>query len=158
MTEPGFQVAPVTESDMNIVRDIFDRMARNIVNAAGVTSDLQQVRDELEALRAECQRRRERERELDEMVASVRNQRDDALMRAETAERRVNELQVNRDLDNSDTDRLRRDLEDAQARIVVITRERDDAYYANISLDDKLKVARTWIEDAARLFANPPSL
>ena len=65
--------------DMGAVRSIFDRAANAIVEASRLSKEVAALRSEFDTLKWDMEYLRARNRELDEMLAQTRAQRDEAL-------------------------------------------------------------------------------
>lgn len=146
--EQAIQVSPVTESEMEQARNIFQRMVDNVVGASQVVNGL---RTDTEFLRT-------RNRELDEMVQEVRRQRDVAYAELEASKLRVKELEGSLSYDNVTVEGLRKDCDSLNEQLITSKRQADDMAYANMELSDKLKAAKEWIEGVSRCFQSPPVL
>ena len=135
----GSQTAPaVTESDMNFVRSIFERMANSVVEASRAAPELANLRSEVEAFRKDVQEMRTKNTYLDEELTRARQERDEAKAEAgrlndslAEARQTCDRLDYNLRSDNETIGRLQSDLNQAR-------KDRDDAQMKCLELEDKL--------------------
>lgn len=136
----GSQVASnVNEQEINMVREIFEKMANSLVGLSSAAKDIAEMREQLAGLKQDIEHTQARNRELDEMVAHVRRERDEAI--ASRAEAWEHAEKLNHSIDglNAEATRLRNDLESTTTQLVEARRDRDDASFKNMELEEKLK-------------------
>jgi chromosome segregation ATPase len=63
---------------MSMVRQVFERASNAIVEASKLAKELEQIRQEVEQIKRDLDYMRARNKELDEMLATTRQQRDEA--------------------------------------------------------------------------------
>lgn len=136
----GTQVTPnVEQKEINMVRDVFERMANAIVGMSEASATIASIKAELESLKAEIEATRARNRELDDMVAHVRRERDEAIRERDETMQRLNSSTEGWEMSIREVQGLRSDLEAVQADLVVARRDRDDHGMKVLELEDKLK-------------------
>lgn len=144
----GFQVAPkVNEQEINMVRDVFERMAQAVVGISGATQEIASIREELASLKRDIETTQARNRELDEMVTHVRRERDEAVR--ERDEARLGEARSSDSVRmlEDEISRVRNDLETAQADLLTIRRERDDMGFRQLELDENIAKIASNLEE-----------
>lgn len=136
----GSQVAPnVNEQEINMVREIFEKMANSLVGLSSAAKDIAEMREQLEGLKQDIERTQGRNRELDEMVAHVRRERDEAVREVTVARDALTEATKQLEGVNSENSMLRRDIEILNSDLITAKRDRDDASFKNMELEEKLK-------------------
>lgn len=118
-TQGETPVSPVTNQEIDTMRNLLNKFADTLVNASTIAQQFEGLKRDMEALR-------ERNRELDDMVAHVRQERDSAVQSRDEARRQQDQLlRVVDDREATIAD-LRASLEQAQSDNVTLRRERDD--------------------------------
>lgn len=150
------QVSPVSEQEINMVHDIFRRLADTVVNASKASGDIVAIRGELESLKLDIEYLRNRNRELDAEVVEVRRQRDEAIRERDEIKDAHSQEARNSEHWISENNRLRRDLEQSQSDLVQARRDRDDYGLEAMDLRDKVAKFREWSDNLTKLLANVP--
>lgn len=158
-----------TEEDMNKVRQIFDRGINAIVDASRLASQVQELSNQLDGLRADLDKVRQQNAWLDEQLLRVRQERDkanadatQARMDFEDASRANGSLKASLEQAASALDSLYQQIAD-------LTRERDDAQLRVMELEDQVSKLKGKIEKFLALadeidppeepnLANPPAI
>lgn len=73
--------APITQEEpegMSMVRSVFERASNAIVEASRLSKEIAEIRTQLDAIKREVEEVQRRNRELDEMLTTTRQQRDEA--------------------------------------------------------------------------------
>lgn len=139
MTETtAIPVSPVSEGDMNYVRQVFEKMANAIVSSTELVSNVQALSDKCTSLEQRFEDLRTKNIELDDILTSVRKARDEALAE-------VSRLQIERqdyanivDVSNS----LRQQLAALTSDLVNTRHDRDEAILeAEIAKEELTKVS-----------------
>lgn len=88
-------ISPVpSEEDMNNVRSIFEQGLNSIIGIAQISKDVEALRNELVSLKSEIEYVRTRNRELDQALADVRSQRDQAMRERDEAKSAVSSAKL----------------------------------------------------------------
>lgn len=144
----GTQVTPnVEQKEINMVRDVFERMANAIVGMSEASATIASIKAELESLKAEIEATRARNRELDDMVAHVRRERDEAIRERDEQKRRADDILRNNENTYAELQVVRSDLTNAHEELVIVKRDRDDHGMKVLELEDKLKAAEADLEN-----------
>jgi hypothetical protein len=135
----------VTQEDIGMFQDMFSKLSNILVKASDLGAKIPELESQLSALSAESESVRKRNMELDEQLATVRGQRDEA----QTA---VNQLKVDYSEKQQDYLAMTNDLifykstVDADAIVINdLKKERDDYGMKNLDLADKLDAANAVI-------------
>lgn len=144
----------VTESEMNAVQSVFQRMATTIVEASKLSSDVNELRNTVEAMKRDLESQRNNNAWLDSQLAETRRAKDEAV-----TELLDTKDQLRQTLDNYD--RVSRDFQ-ATGEIIrrheqetqQLRRERDDAQMRNMELEDKLKASEDRWNKLAEAFGS----
>ena len=157
----GFQVAPITEDDMSRVNDILRRAADAIVGMSQLKADVDMLRQTVSGLQADTDRLRTQNANLDEALAHVRAERDQARADHTTASARANDAEVARDSLRNQVNDLGFELSSIKDELAQTIRERDEYGLQCLNLEDTNKVLQAKldkIEAAHRLvFGAEPS-
>lgn len=129
---------PTSEADMNAIRRMFEAAANTIVEASSLRRTVAELQTAVDALKADVEATRAHNRELDEMLAQTRAQRDEARTEASKLAAEVISL-------TNERDGLNHKVEEFQA---TIERERGD--YAKLT-DDKAQIESWYNETQAKL-------
>lgn len=131
----------VNEQEINMVREIFEKMANAVIDMSRASNDIAALRSEIESLKEDVRVVRDRNRELDAEVAEVRRQRDEAVKELERVRQdAAGDHQMLVDTEHA-LKNVRRDLETAQADLVQARRDRDDASYKNLEYVERAEKA-----------------
>ena len=147
----------VTESDMNFVRSIFERMANSVVEASRAAPELANLRSEVEAFRKDVQEMRTKNSYLDEELTKARSERDAAKRDADEIEDRCVQLITEKDQLVRSLDQKTLDIQDLSRQTSDLRRERDDAQMRNMELEDQLKAERDRWSKLQDLFQSLPT-
>ena len=156
--EQSIQVTPITEGEMSTLRNLFAKFADTITDASHMRGEIEELRNQFNAIRQDAEFLRMRNRELDEQVTEVRRQRDEALAELEAIKRNSNRNESEIEGYRAELVAVRGDLSQVQSELIQTRRERDDASYARLEAEERMSKAREWIESITRLFNNPPVL
>lgn len=128
----GIQVAPVTEDYMSKVREVFETAANSIVAASELSRVVDNLKREVEGLKADIEAVRRQNQGLDEALQTVRGQRDEAQNLVREQAGRIDNLNhtigdLQRELDGvrSQYEQKVRDLEGVQAALYDTRHDRD---------------------------------
>lgn len=162
MDNYGTQANPGTEEqDMGKVREIFDRALNAMVEASKLADEVRSMRGELDQLKHDIDYVRARNRELDNMLNDVRQQRDNAQRELGEAKDRLsvatNDLQAAHNANES----YNRRINELEQGIAQARKERDDYGLEALKLREELDQAKSRLADiqdfAKRMFPPEPS-
>jgi len=128
-------------SDMSVVRQVFERASKAIVDASNLTQTVADLQQSVDHLKSELENYRRNNTQLDETLQHIRGQRDTALDRARTAESERDEAR--RDLNTVKADNLvlSTGKADLSAMLATARKERDDAIMKG--LEQEVELAET---------------
>jgi chromosome segregation ATPase len=145
-------INPVSENDMSIFKQTFERFAQSVVDASQVQGTIASIRSELEALRNEIASVRAHNVELDNELTYVRQARDNANADANILRDKVSSLEAFASDDakamndyRAEINRLSNDLSSAK-------QDRDDASYKNLELSEALEKANAKLAKFKAIF------
>lgn len=142
----GFQVAPITEDDMNRVTSILKRAADAIVGMSQLTADVNMLRDTVHGLQADADRLRRQNEALDEALHTARTQRHDLEAKLAQVETEARNSAVERDKAVHDLNDVARNYAGLKHDFDTMHTERDDAQFQVLTLQDELKDAVAKLE------------
>lgn len=156
------QVSPIpTEQDMNIFRRIMDNALNAIVQASELAKVVESLKAEVSGFKQDLEILRSRNKDLDEMLAYVRAQRDEAEQKLSESQRNASELGrlVHEQLNNMDSqdqeiERLKRELQATKEDAASAHESADRAQSRAQEAEAKLKDIE---EFAKRLFPATPT-
>lgn len=142
----GFQVAPITEDDMNKVQTILKRALDSIVGMSQLHADVEMLRATVSGLQADADRLRRQNEALDEALHTARTQRHDLEAKLAQVETVARNASVERDKAVHDLDSVARDYAGLKHDFDTMHTERDDAQFQVLTLQDELKDALAKLE------------
>lgn len=137
MSETEIRAVP-TEAEMSSFRNIFEKVAMTITEAAGLQAAFASMRVELDSLKRDLEEVRDRNRWLDKELNEIRQARDSYRQQKYELENAVAVLKTDNDLLNQTIATLRTANESQQSEIVNLVRDRDDAQLKAMELEDKV--------------------
>lgn len=144
----------VTQEDINMFSQMFSKLSNIIVQASEVGRELPQLRSEIASLRTEGEDIRKRNAELDELLHTTRQQRDEAQSKVhaltDLADQRLHEVQdITRDRDFFKSTCAADAIE-----MNNLKKERDDYGFRNMELQDQLDKANATLAKFRELLGN----
>lgn len=124
-------ISPVpSEEDMNKVRSIFEQGLNSIIGIAQISKDVEALRTELASLKNDLDYVRHRNRELDQALADVRSQRDQAMRERDEARTQLAETNNSLNAVDAHNSSLQGTINNLQAELEAVRKDRDQAYDA----------------------------
>lgn len=143
---------------MNAVKDIFSRMADTIVQASNLNVEVGELRASVERLTQDVDRMVQRNRALDDALVTAQNERNQA--REELKQTRDSLTNALSDRDRVSDILLMRDerIQRLEGELNQAKRDRDDAAFRNLEIEEKLKEVNERIGKIADVFSGlmPP--
>lgn len=151
-------VNDASEERMSFVRGVFDQAANAIVQASELAKEVERVKtefhdmvhklqDQLTQMQAEIDRVQARNRELDNLLADVREQRDRARTELATTKDELTRVNRERETIGNDRDYLQRKVTSLSEDLAATQKERDDAQLRVMELEDKLKSTEASLDE-----------
>lgn len=131
----------VTESEMNAVQNIFQRMATTIVEASKLSSDVNELRATVDAMKRDLESQRNNNAWLDSQLAETRKAKEEAVKELLDVKDQLRQTLDNYDRVNRDFQATGETIRQYEQETQQLRRERDDAHYKNLELEDKLKAS-----------------
>lgn len=145
-------MAPVQEHEMNQVRNVFERMADAVVQSTLLATEVRDLRQQVESLARDTEALRKRNTELDEILADVRRQRDEARSELdETKSRLFDAEHLNTSLNNQNFIHTN-EIEALKQTISTLRKERDDAEYRSLEAREALDKANAKLAKFKAIF------
>ena len=135
----GFQVAPITEDDMSRVQAILKRAMDGMIGMSQLAADVDMLRQTVAGLQADTDRLRTQNSNLDEALAHVRQERDQARNDHTTASARANDAEVARDSLRNQVNDLGFELSQTKDKLAQTIRERDDYGLQCLNLEESVR-------------------
>jgi chaperonin cofactor prefoldin len=132
----GFQVAPISEDDMNKVQSILKRAADAIIGMSQLAADVDMLRSTVAGLQADTDRLRTQNANLDEALAHVRAERDQARKERDQWHDSYIDIETARDNYRNQVDDLGLELSATKDKLVTTLRERDDYGMQVLALEE----------------------
>lgn len=139
-------IGPFNPEDQAMTRSFFEKIADTVVQASELAKVVEQMRSELDALRASIEQVRSDNARMDAEIYDLRSQRDS--LRQECAEKgtRIGQLSLENENLSRKNESLAERLQEAEMSISALGEEvialrlsRDNAEYRSVELDDTLR-------------------
>lgn len=137
----GFQVAPITEDEMNRVQSILKRAADAIVGMSQLHADVDMLRQTVASLQADADRLRSQNNALDEALNHSRSVRDEQGRKLAEVEADLHHMTADRDEQLRLANVYRTDIEATRLDLDLTRKARDDADFRNLELTESLAEA-----------------
>lgn len=150
----AIQVSPITEDEMNQVRNILQRAMDGVIGMSQLAADVDMLRQTVESLRLDTDRLRQTNANLDEALAQVRKERDEA--RSELGQVKGDLGQAVNEAGRLSTNllHLQDDYNKAVSDLASARTERDDHGIQVLELEEALKQAQAKLDKLAEAHAS----
>lgn len=156
----AIQVSPVTEDTMTNVRQVFQHALDAIVSASTLKGEVDELRKSVQDLQQQVDHYRHTIANYDDQVTRLRDERDAANARVYEAEDRLSTLTKTHNATLVELETLRSRNESQGRTLHEVMKERDEAQFKVLELQDNLKSVTeklAKIEDFAKqLFPQSP--
>lgn len=137
----GIQVAPITEDDMSLVRSILQRATDAIIGMSQLSTDVDMLRETVTSMQADTERLRNQNNALDEALNYSRSERDRQASELGNVKADLAGVKAEGDAYKLENDKLTLSNEQYQIDLDLTRRERDDAQFQVLDLQERLAVA-----------------
>ncbi len=138
----GFQVAPITEDEMSRVHDILTRAINAIVSMSQLSKDVESLRNQVAQLTDDSTRLRRTNDALEESLSNSRRNRQEMEAKLNDEIERSIQAQSERERATEKANALAADVEYLSKDLHAERREREDAQYKVMELQDALDKLR----------------
>ncbi len=143
----AIQVSPVSEEDMSKARQVFEQALNSIVSLSQLSKDVEVLRQQVNDLTNTVNRYRSQIDTLDDALYRTRQERDEAVRRANSEQ----EMRLAAERSQHDAEQARDHLQGVTAQLTDtvnrVSKERDDAQYKVMELEEKLAMANDRLND-----------
>lgn len=129
----------VTESEMNTFRDIFTRFADTVTNASQLSQDVANLRTQVEQITRDLQQAASTNAFLSDRLSQAQREKDEALVELSTTKATLATVEADRNMFKDQISRDSSTINRLQDEVNALKRERDDAHFRVLELEDKLK-------------------
>lgn len=143
--EPAIQVSPVKEEDMSFVREVFERMANNVVAATALSTQVQEMQRNVDSLASIVEKLKTDVTYYSDQASAFRRKAEELERDLIATRRDRDEISVQLDQEKRATAILRSDAEHSRSHIETITKDRDEAQIKVMELEEELKTSKARI-------------
>ncbi len=132
-------VVSTEDGEMSKVREIFERALNAIVQASQLSKDMAQLRSEFNALHSDVENLRQRNTDLDNELASTREQRDQYLRDKHAAIDELNQVKAQLEATHTANEAYQSRYGELSQTHETLKREHDNVQLHNMELEEELK-------------------
>ena len=148
----GFQVAPITEDDMNRVHSILTRAVDAIVGVSQLSKDVEAMQGQMAQMTDELTRLRRTNDALEESLSNSRRNRQDLEAKVTDLQHSSSQAIMDKEYISRELDVTKANLERQTQSYEACIKDRDDAQFEVMELGEELKKSKANLDKVREIF------